>query len=182
MTNSSRLCVYSQLSDANAGERGKSTVICRAQWNTVAVSQSFDQRPPFKYGPRIIHPYPNPFHIIQADAIAVSIIELRGEGGRVVGHRCRVLQRAAVFQVGCDSGRSKRVNADQTSGFQRLGAPAFHGVGVGVGVGVGIGMWLGGSAQLPGAALNRTKQRRFQIAFDAGLHSPLSNRLGLVMP
>ena len=53
------------------------------------------------------------------------VIELGGAGRRVIGHGGCVLERAAVFQIGGDTGRAKRVvtNFGVEAGRER---PARH--------------------------------------------------------
>ena len=80
----------------------------------------------------------------------------------MIGHRRSVLQCAAIFKVGGDSRRSKRVISDQCLEACCQGPPAHHGMR--------IGLWQNGRAQLPGTALDRAKQRPFRIAVDPGLH------------
>lgn len=104
---------------------------------------------------------PNPLHLIQADIVATSIVQLSGARRGVVRHRGGVLQRPTVLEVGGDAGRSKRVVADRGLDARCLGAPSHHGVRVGLG--------KRRAAQLPGTAPDRAKQRPFRVAVDPRL-------------
>jgi len=50
--------------------------------------------------------------LIEGDAILAPVVQLGGAGGGVCRHLPRLLQRAAVLEVGGDAGGSKRVAAD----------------------------------------------------------------------
>ena len=41
--------------------------------------------------------HPDPLDLVEADFVAAPIVELCGPGAGMVGHRCRVLERAAVL-------------------------------------------------------------------------------------
>jgi hypothetical protein len=79
----------------------------------------------------------------------------------VVRHGGRVLERAAVLQVGGDPGRPEAVVADPRAdaGGKR---PSLH-------HGVGIGLRQGSAAELPGPAADRPEEPPLRIRADPGL-------------
>jgi hypothetical protein len=73
--------------------------------------------------------------LIEREFTAPPVIELRGARAGMVRHAGRLLERAAVFQVGGDPGRAEAVIADLCANAGRGGAPSDHEVGVGLGQG-----------------------------------------------
>lgn len=104
----------------------------------------------------------NALHLSKTDIIPPPIIELRGPGGRVIGHGRGVLQRTAIFQIGRDPRRAKGMVANRRLDSGGECPPAHHGMGIGLRQGI--------AAQLPGAAGNGPEQGPLGIRLDAGPH------------
>ncbi len=102
----------------------------------------------------------NPLNFVESNVVATPAVELGRAGRCVIGHRRRVFERTAVFQVGGDSGRAKRVvaNLGVDAGLER--SASHHRIRIGLG--------QGGGAQESGAALNRAEEWPFRIASNPG--------------
>ncbi len=72
--------------------------------------------------------YRNPLHVVEAHVLGAAVIEARGARIGMVCHLARLLQRAAVLEVGGDAGPAKRVVSDRGGDAGLLGTPADHGV------------------------------------------------------
>ena len=72
----------------------------------------------------------NSLDLIEADLVAAPVIELGGAGRGVVGDHRRLLQRAAVLEVGRDAGGAKGVIADPGANARRSRPPLDHRVGI----------------------------------------------------
>src|SRR5215475_6264195 len=70
-------------------------------------------------------------HLIKCDAVLAPIIELRGARGGVCRHLARLLERAAVLEVGRDAGAAEGVVANLGGDVGGLGASAHHSPSVG---------------------------------------------------
>jgi len=77
----------------------------------------------------------NPLDLVEAHFVAPAVVELGGAGAGMVGHRCGLLQRAAVLEIGRDARRPETVVADLGLDAGRRGSPADHRMGVGLGQG-----------------------------------------------
>jgi hypothetical protein len=56
-----------------------------------------------------MHSNKYPLHLVEAHLIAAAIVELRGAGRSMVRHGGGFFEPAAVFQIGRDPSRPKRV-------------------------------------------------------------------------
>jgi len=56
--------------------------------------------------------YADPLGLVQSDAVATPLVQLRGARRRMVGHRRGVFQGAAALQVRGDASGTERVVAD----------------------------------------------------------------------
>src|ERR1700731_67638 len=65
--------------------------------------------------------------LIEADLIAPAIVELGRARRGVVGHRCGLLKRAAVLEIGRDPGRPEAVIAEPGCDARRGRAPGGYG-------------------------------------------------------
>ena len=72
----------------------------------------------------------NPLYLIERDVVAGPIIKLRRARAFMRGHRLRVFQRAAGFEIGGDAGRAEGVAADPHSHAEAAGAALDHAPGV----------------------------------------------------
>src|SRR6516162_1226886 len=68
---------------------------------------------------------------IERDAILTPVVELRGAGRGMRRHLARLLQRAAVLEIGGDAGAAEGVVAHFRGDASSLGAPAYYGPSVG---------------------------------------------------
>ena len=100
----------------------------------------------------------NAFHFAKTDFISPAIVKLGSSSAGVISHRRRVLERAAVLEVGGDPRRSETVIADPglDTGGER--PPSNHGVGVGLG--------QDRSGKSTGASPDRPEQRTLGIVRD----------------
>ena len=77
----------------------------------------------------------DPFDLVEADLVLLSVIELRRAGAGMISHRGGVFQRAAVLQVGGDPGRPEAMVADPGADAGCQGASLHHETGIGLGAG-----------------------------------------------
>src|SRR5688572_19751363 len=75
---------------------------------------------------------PNPFDLIEREAVQPPVVELRRARARMVRHRRRRLEVAAAFEVGGDPGGTQAVIADPGRDAGTLGAAANHRVSLGL--------------------------------------------------
>ena len=68
----------------------------------------------------------NALHLVEAEFVLPTVVELGGAGRDVVGHGCRLLQRAAVLQVGRDARSPEGVIADPRGNPGRPSAAQAH--------------------------------------------------------
>jgi hypothetical protein len=117
-------------------------------------------------GRRRKHPlYVDALNLIEADVVASPVVKLRGARGGVIGHRRRILQRAAAFQVRRDAGCAERVVADRRANPGRLGTAPHHRIGV--------RLRQRPRAQMPRAARDCAKQWPLRFITEAALFEVL---------
>src|ERR1700677_3760026 len=76
---------------------------------------------------------PDPLHLIEAEFLAPAIIQLRRARAGMVRHLRRLFQRAAVFQIGRDSGCPETVVAQPGRNAGRRRTSADNGIRVPLG-------------------------------------------------
>lgn len=74
----------------------------------------------------------DPFDLVKTNVVAAPVIQLRRPRRRVVGHRGGIFERAAVFQIGGDTGRAERVIADLRADAGRERPAPHHRIRVGL--------------------------------------------------
>ena len=79
----------------------------------------------------------------------------------MVGHGSRILERAAILEVGRNPGGPEAVVADPGADASRERAPLHHEIGIGLG--------QGSAAQPPSAATNGPEQRPLRVLVDPSL-------------
>src|SRR3954469_2504619 len=74
----------------------------------------------------------NSLHFVLRKAFLGAVIELGRSRALVCRHFLRVLERAAVREIGGDAGRPERVTADRFGDAGRRGAASDHAPGIGL--------------------------------------------------
>jgi hypothetical protein len=95
-------------------------------------------------------------HLVERHVLGAPIIELRRPRAGMVRHLRRLLKRTAVFEVGGDARRPKRVVANLGRDLGRPRAPLNHSIGVSLGQGI--------AGEPAGRAAVGLEQKRLRIA------------------
>jgi hypothetical protein len=72
----------------------------------------------------------DPLYLVLSETLLCAVVELGRARALVRGHRLRMLERAAISEIGCDTGRAKSVIADRSMNARRRSSPADHAPGV----------------------------------------------------